>query len=304
MSFLINWENFDRRICKKGGGGGAGIVDYPDYMKDVHNDLLDNTGVDTVSSSLIDIINVALGSSPFATAIAYDPDTDIAAWETAITSHDALLAAITETTDWATLYTQADTTIQSAIDADVAAFADEQDDQLTTVVLPRFNSGMRDINAVVSSAFVVGQALIEGFRDRDVARHSSKLRVSKMQMSLEGTDQMLRLLLSKYAWEESYVRMVVESRRIKIVAKSEEAEANLEIDEADATWDLELFQHGANLLAGIGGGTMVSQKNKRSRGASAIGGAMSGAAAGTMIAPGIGTAIGAVLGAAAGYASA
>jgi len=59
-----------------GGGGGSGEVDYPDYMKVIHNDWLDNTGLDTLTSSITDIMEVAQGGSPWTTQAAYDPDAD------------------------------------------------------------------------------------------------------------------------------------------------------------------------------------------------------------------------------------
>ncbi len=336
MSFLTNWKEFDRRIYKKGGGGSSGTVDYPPYMKTFHGELLDDSGVDTVTTSLMTVINTAVaGNSPFFGEVAFDPDTDIAVWETAITGFDALVNAITETTDWAALFTQAEASIpditagiitEATIVADGVAFADQLDDQITTITLPRFQSGMRDINAVVSSAFVVGEALIEGFRDRDVAKHDSAIRLTAVTKNAElafrseemvtgarinASSQLLRFLIQKYAWEESLVRMTVESRRIKIVAKSEEADTQVTLDEADANWDLEVFQHGANLLAGIGGGVASSKKKKTPKTASAIGGGMAGAATGALVGSEIGSIgggwgalIGAVIGAAAGYYSA
>ena len=295
----------------KGGGGSSGDVDFPDYMKTFHGRALDGSGADTPTSSIVDIINASLGNSPFAAATAYDPDTDITAYEAAISGFDTLIAGIDEATDWAALFTQAETSIDGVsdddIDDDVDAFADELDDEITTKVLPRFEAGMRDINAVVSSAFVIGRANIEGFRDRDVARHASKLRLGvvadRQKSYVMATEQMLRLLIARYGWEESYMRTVIEAKRIKIVAKKEEVDENLKIGEDDATWDLELYQYGANLLASIGSGTMVPKTNKPSRTSSVIGGAMAGATAGSMVSPGWGTAIGAVVGAAAAYYS-
>jgi len=60
-----------------GGGGGSGAVSYPTYMTDVHNDWLDNTGVDTITSSITDVMDAALGNSPFLGMDAYNPDADI-----------------------------------------------------------------------------------------------------------------------------------------------------------------------------------------------------------------------------------
>ena len=97
------------------------------------------------------------------------------------------------------------------------------------------------------------------------------------------------------------MKAYIEGKRIKIVAEKEELDMNTKIDESDALWDLEVFQHGANMLAAIGGGTANPKGKEPSQAQSVIGGALSGAAAGSMISPGWGTVIGAVLGAAAAY---
>lgn len=449
------WKNFHLKVRMKGGGGGggAGVVDYPVHMKNWHSMALDHTGIDTLTSSMTDIINAAFGADPYTGETAYDPSADITAYELAITNFDTLLAGINEPFDWAALFVQAETSLgtpvavanaadvgvigdiavgdavvgniavgdiavpdivdtidvdgisEAEIVADIDAFADQLDDEINIKVLPRFESGMLDINAVASSAYAIGRSTIEGFRNREVAKHASALRlaaeyknadmelgnvklhlnvrqinvnkslevektninkdveiekinlskdidiertniskdidigktnitkdVSLEQMSteikninaqigtanakaiiafhamyLEGSSQMLKFLLSKYTWEEAYMRVVIEGKRIKIVAKKEEAGVNLEIDEAAATWDLEVFQHGANLLASIGGGTMIpGEKKGKSQASSAIGGALAGAAAGAMVGsvvPGIGTAVGAVVGGVLGAAS-
>jgi hypothetical protein len=295
-------------LCKggSGGGGGAGsgAIDYPDYMERIHEDWLDDTGTDTISDSVTSVMSSALGSSPWSGETAYDPDTDITAWETAISDFATILAGLSDTVDWAALYTQAETSIPDAdiagiteteITDDVDAFSDQIDDEITTKVLPRFQAGMRDINAVMSSAFVLGEAIIEGFRDRDVAKHNSALRLAaaeinskidseRVQVRLKASEIMKEMMTNRVSWEQAYAQMVAESRRIKIVAKKEETDMQLKIDEMDALWDLEVFQYGANLLAAIGGGTASTKADKPSMGASMIGGAMTGAAAGGMIA--------------------
>lgn len=294
-----------------GGGGGSGVVDYPAYMKTFHGQMLDHNGADTVTSSITDIINAALSDNPFTGETAFNPDTALAANDTALAAFSVMLAGISEVVDWADIYNgivaEIDGVEEAEITADVVAFAALQDDQINTVVLPRFQAGMRDINAVVSSAFVLGESNIEGFRNRDVAQHSSKLRITSLtnrsNVYIQAADQVLRFTMQKYAWEESYVRTVIESNRIKIVAKKEEADVNLDIDENDATWDIKLYQHGANMLSAIGGGTVAASGKQKGTGASMLGGAMSGAAAGAMIGVNVGGVpgwvVGGVLGAAA-----
>jgi hypothetical protein len=379
-----------------GGGGGAGTVDYPGYMKLTHSDWLnkgDGTNiVDTIEKSITEVMDSALGSSPWSGLSAYPVADDIDDYMTVLNAFVALLAGIDELADWDSIYTQAMTSIgtfipltvaditaimvpdiavadavgitDAAIILDGAAFADQLDDEIANKILPRFRRGMQDINAVVSSSFAVGEACIEGFRDRDVARHISTLRVNAAlknsdveianmgkdvqvgtanmtkaldiaksnqgmdfkvgdlnlrtdaqyaTMYIEAAQQMLQFTIQRYAWELDTVKTTIEADRIKIVAMKEMAESNHSIDEQDALWDLTVFQHGANVLASIGGGTAVPTQKKSNQAASALGGALSGAVSGAMIGgtatlwtgPGafIGAGIGAVLGAAVGLMS-
>ena len=94
--------------------------------------------------------------------------------------------------------------------------------------------------------------------------------------------------------------MLFRSKRIKIVAKGEEAAAENEIDKADALWDLEVFKYGGNLLASIGSASVQEGPSGPSKAQSAIGGAMSGAAAGGILAGASGGAIAGPVGMAAG----
>lgn len=340
-----------------GGGGGSGVVDYPTYMKDFHSSLLDHVGTDTITKSLIDVMNVALGDNPFTGEAAYNPDTDVAEYKAAISDWDTILAGINESSEWSGLYTQAETDLvlsdisvsdksisgitDAVIVTDSANFGNSLDNQIVTTVLPRFQRGMQDINAVVSSAFVVGESNIENTRDIEVAKHESDLRVKaqlknadvevqEAQMNISkdvsvntanlnkdlglvqnrvtAAGNMMQFLIQKYAWEEAYTKIVIEGNRIKIVAKKEEADVNLHIDESDASWDINLFQHGGNLLAGIGGGTVGANGKNATTASSVIGGAMSGAVAGTMVGAEIGSVggpmgalIGGVIGAASGF---
>lgn len=327
------WFDYCGPLAQCKGGGTSGTVDYPTYMKTVHNLWLDHTGVDSLDLSITDVMDAALASSPYVSLEAFNPDTTLTESAAAITAFVSILSGVVDTTGWAALFTQAKASIgdpltdaisEAIIAADITAFSDQLTDEMNTKTLPRFRRGMQDINAVVSSAFPIGEAVIEAFRGRDVAKYSSILRLEVAKtnaeirvrsdsdykrMYVEASNQMLHLMLQRISWQEGVVRTTIESNRIKIVAKKEQADVNAEIDVHDALWDIELFQHGANLLGAIGGGT--SGVNKPSRAQSAIGGALSGAAAGAMTGAQIGAAGGpigavggAVIGGIAGIASA
>lgn len=98
-------------------------------------------------------------------------------------------------------------------------------------------------------------------------------------------------------------------QKTTIIARGEEYEKNLEYDSLAATWDLELFQMGGNVLSAVTGS--VLKAGKPSRAQSTLAGMASGAGmgmeigamipgAGPLAAP-IGGAIGALTGAIAGY---
>jgi hypothetical protein len=282
-------------LCKGGGGGGSGAVSYPDYMQTVHNDWLDNTGVDTITSSITDIMNSAIGGSPWAGQAAYSPTADITAMTNSSTTFQSLVTLLSSGTTLDTLI--ANVLDDSRIDDAVDEYAADLDARMISEVLPRFERGMQDINAVSSSAFVIGRALIEQNQDRQVAKYSADLHMKAF------SDDAIKVIGLKLEYQRLATSTLAEIYRIKIVAKKEEADLNMEIDEKDAKWDLEVFQYGANLLASIGGGTVGTQKPSTAQ--SVLGGALSGAAAGAMAGstmagvgaiPGAG--IGAVLGAA------
>ena len=277
-----------------GGGGGAGVVDYPDYMKTIHGSWLDNAGADTATSSVTDAMNAAYGNSPWATATPYDPDADLVDMIAAPATLQTLVTLLSTGTTLDTLISEI--LDHTRIDDSVDEYAADLDARLIAEVLPRFEGGMRDINAVVSSAFVIGRALIEENQDRQVAKYSADLHRKAF------SDDAMRVIELKLNAQQSASAMAVEANRIKIVAKKEEADTVMKIDMKDALWDLETFQYGSNVLASIGGGTVDPGAKEPSTAQSVIGGAMAGAAAGAMI-PGaslLTALIGGVLGAASG----
>ena len=105
-------------------------------------------------------------------------------------------------------------------------------------------------------------------------------------------------ILKKGDLRAEVTRYTVESQRMRIIAKTEQAVENLLIREHDRKWDLEVFQYGTAVLGGIGGGAFIPAK--KAKAVSALGGALAGASAGAAVGsafPGYGTAIGAAVGA-------
>jgi hypothetical protein len=282
-----------------GGGGGSGAVSYPGYMEDIHEDWLDDSGGDSISESMTSVMDAAIGNSPWTGQAAYDPDTDITAMLAAGTTMQTLVTLLSTGTTLDDLI--ANVLDEDRLDDAVDEFAADLDARLTAEVVPRFERGMQDINAVVSSAFVIGRALIEENQDRQVAKYSADLHMKAF------SDDSIRVIQLKLEYQRAASSIIAELYRMKTAIKSDETKLNIDIDDKDARWDLEVFQYGGNLMASIGGGTGNTKSAGVSQTQSAVGGALSGAAAGAMIGsafPGYGTAIGAGVGAVLGAASA
>ena len=289
-----------------GGGGGSGRVSHPEYLETIHKDWLNNTGDDTIaaSESMTALMDIAIDSgSPFATATAFDPATPLADAWTAVCAFNTVADALANETDWLSAIAAArseydDNVVDSTqIDDDVNAMAQQLEDQLTNITIPKLKAGYRDANAVNSSAYPIAEAVVRGMGMRDVAKYATDLRLKNHFLRAEwigrAADTMLSNLMQRVQFEQAVAQMSIEAKRIHIVATKEQTDQDYAFDEADGRWDLEVYQYGANLLAAIGGGTSMPGKERPSKSQSALGGALSGFAAG-MAVPGGGFVTGAI----------
>ena len=203
-----------------GGGGNSGRISYPSYMETFHGQLLDDATADALDDSIVDLVNAAVGNSPYSGITAYDPDLALNAMDTAVTDFDLVVDRMEHVDDWEVAATAVNTLVNStlitaptlnaatdiasgfidptfAADTNRAAgFIDPKpasedeiveavgahraiaDAQTVSDVLPRFKAGLRDINAVMSSSFTLGQANIEAAVTRDVNKFQGDLRVA------------------------------------------------------------------------------------------------------------------------------
>ncbi len=280
----------DVALCKGGGGGGSGSgrVDYPDYMKSIQSQWLRGTDHDTGPSSYLDdgnditaLMNAAINSNPYDGLSAYDPSDEISEMESALTNFDGIDLS---TTDSISELDNLETYVDSL------STTDKVEDELS-----QFNAGMRDINAVVSSGFTVGQQIVASSMIETKARLKSDIRSKKSDVHLQEN----KLKLSK---GQQLMQTKIEANRMMIVTKSEQTNTDRKIDTRVAEWPLEIFQYGANSLASISGGTIQKKGEEPSEVQSALGGALSGAAMGAATGAMSGTPFGMAAGAAIGGA--
>jgi len=273
-----------------GGGAGSGEIIYPPYLSDTHRDWLSDTETDLIDESVTVIMNDALGNSPFTTAAAYDPTVPVGE---IIAAPDLLQTLVTLLSTGTGL----DDLIENVLDEtritdSVTAFNVDLTNKADAEIYPRFEAGMRDIGAVMSSAFAIGRANIAEKIVNDVAKYEGELRYKAW-----GQDA-IQVINMKLEYQKAVSQYIIEANRMKIVALKEQVDTDVKYDEADATWDLSVFQYGGNLLASVAGGTASANQKQPSTAQSMIGGAMTGGTAGFLIGGPVGAGIGAALGAA------
>ena len=82
--------------------GVAGSVDFPTHMKDYHQDLMDNTGVDTLTPSMLSLMENAYtgAGNPYNARVAYDPGTRISKFSKEVEDFQTLIDGYDPTTAW------------------------------------------------------------------------------------------------------------------------------------------------------------------------------------------------------------
>lgn len=174
-------------------------------------------------------------------------------------------------------------------------------DEIDTNVVPKFVAGMRDINSVNSSAFIIGKSIIQDAHVREINSFSSKLRITAFTTSAEMWSNHLN-------WSRGVIASYAEIFKLYYATRLDMDRANLEYPAKDAMWDINLFDHARGILGALSGSPASTSGggNEPSQAQKSIGGALSGAAAGAMVGsavPGVGTAVGAVVGGVLGLAA-
>jgi hypothetical protein len=294
-----------------GGGGGSGAVSYPAYMQDWHTIQL---------ASISTCMATAQAASPYTGLAAYNPDTNLGAIDTAvglfktayetIDSHDSYTTVSTDAGATANTVFGASviSTIAQDIDDHIASsavastatqtFSDILDEEYSGKITPAFEGGMRDINSIMSSAFILGTSLLATERANKVAKFTSDILIQdhnnrgsqiltlvqkRSDFVNQAVSEMLRLFVQKIEFTRTYAALISDTKRLAIAAKNDQQLEDKAIDVMDGKWDLETFQYGANLLASIGGGTAQPSRMEGSQMARIVGGGLSGAAAGSLI---------------------
>lgn len=283
--------------CKgrsSGGGGQSGKVAYPDYIVTAHSGWI---------TLMNDEVSDLPGLNPYTSAEAYDPEEALLAMQNASDTLNEHVSTLAPTSDWSTYYTTAKTiadvllTDTQAIEDLVDVYEAEQLDQ-TGRALVAFHGALQGANNMMSSAYVVGDALILSYGSRDVDKFRAELYLNRDQQKTafiqNGISTMSQLAQLKSSALQSWASMNIDMNRMKVVAMKEKYEGDLELDVKDVLWNVDVIQEASSILGAPGGAVPATRPMGRNQ--SALAGALSGAGAGVMMGGQVGGPWGAAIG--------
>jgi len=279
----------------KSGGSDSqeGRVRYAAYVEDRHSELLG-----WESSRIRELV----GQSPFNDYVDFDINPGffgagyvLASFPSLYDIYGKFMAGL----DVEYIFNQAfaDTTDGPVVHNLVSAQASDMSYDLETEILPRYETGMRDINAVVSGTFAIGRSLLEANRSRELSRFGAELRYKMIPVAVERWKIHLD-------WNREVVKTYGQILQLYLAAYQDITTFNYEMKTKDTLWPFTLYEYQRSALGAIGGGGGVGgvagSAPGGTTGGKMAGGAMMGAAVGAQVGGPIGAAVGGVLGLASG----
>jgi len=302
-------EFIPRSLVMFGGGGSSGgssgKISYPQYMMNWHLTMLNTT------RNLV----VEAARGPWPKTYVYDPKVwfglpsnntayaalnlykaiDVDAVLTAIMANDDFILPASQITD---IRTKAEAlraelvpgtaygpAVQEIIDSHSAKLLQK----INAEVLPKVDVGLRDVNAVIGSSFVIAREIAMENYTTEIADFSAKVHIRFwelrhelyktveavwMQASLHASEAALKYTTLRLEKAKLQVSMAAELANAATLAQSKYGAMQTEQAIRNRTWKLDLYDHMNKTLASISGASPVSAKDNQSTAAAMFSGAV------------------------------
>ena len=259
-----------------GGGGGGGttvnIVRYADYVEEQHASFI---------SQITTNRDIVVNDSPFAYFEDIDSDTIflgaslLSDFTPLFTLHETFMSGVNLDVLWASILSRTmDTSVVRNL---VIAEGALLDDDIEETSIPRMQVGMRDINSVMASSYIVGRSIIEDGRTKAMAKYKADLDFKLMQIASGRYTTQLE-------WNKSVVGVYAELIKLYYAVKMDVTEYNYSTAAKDKLWPFTVLDFERAALGALQGamnsktdvaGASTTQK--------VISGALGGAAMGAMV---------------------
>lgn len=271
------------------GGDGSQkqehTVRYAPYLEAAHQDMLT-----TVGGAAAAVTSPLGGYGGLDFDDLFGGGTDLTAYPSLYDMYGKFMAGL----DVEVLYDQIfedvinGTVVSEAISQEASRLSDE----VEIVALPRMETGLRDINSIMSSSFIIAREQIEAERVKAIARFSAELKVKLMPIVADRWRGHLE-------WNKAVIESYTNVIRLYITAALDTDGHNIDVASRHALFPFNAYQYWIAAVGTLNGATNTTAEAAGiSKTQKAIGGAMTGAAAGAMFGP-WGAAAGGVIGLAA-----
>jgi len=289
--------------CKGSSGGGFSYsvneVRFPDYVESAFKDLAYKTKTN---------VTQAINASPYWDYPPIDVDLGFFGTGYALGSFPSLYdmyGKFMAGLDVGALFkeTFADTLDSPEVNNIIKVQSTAMDDEIEKTTLPRFKLGMRDMNAVMSSTYIVGKALIEDTKVKALTAFSADLKGRLITVANQRWSTLLN-------WNKAVIEDYTNILQLYLQIKVDVDNNNYTMKTKDVLWPftvLDFERAAVGVLAGAAGSAGVKGGegggSGLSTGAKVMSGAATGAAIGAMV-PGaspitalVGAGIGGIMGA-------
>lgn len=254
-------------------GGGKTYIRYASYVENHHNNFLNKIAsyqkLTVDNSPYSGYSNLSIDDAFFGAGYA------LSSFPSLYDMYGKFMAGL----DIDSLYNQLfeDTVNSTEVNELVLAEAALIEDDIEETVIPRLQLGMRDINSVISSSFVVGKSLIESTRVKVVEKFRADLKYRLIPVVKERWTAHLD-------WNKNVVCTYAEILKFYISGKIDVNEVNYAFAARNRLWPFTVLEYQRAALGALQGAiTTTSDTAGSSTTSKVIGGALTGAATGAMI---------------------
>jgi len=281
-----------------GGGGGASnttnVIRYAPYIEAHHTAFLDRTAnhvnwiLDNNATynpyNFYDVIPVENGFF----GIGYT----LASFPSLFDVYGKFVAGLDIEALWAELMDSTSDSPQA--NNFIAAESVMLDEELESKILPKYLTGMRDLNAVMSSSFVIGKALLYDTKQKMVEKFSAELKWKLVGIAQDRWK-------AHIAWNAEAVSSYAKLFELYFDSKEGVTRTNMEFLAKKALWPLDILDYQRANLGALTGATKSTSSASSSKGSKAggvVGGIAGGAAMGATVTGGnpYGALIGGIIG--------
>lgn len=270
----------------KGGGSSESTVRWAPYVEAAHIELIENYQTYRAWALVPDPIkglynwdySGGLISSPFRDFVPLDIEDiffgtglDVSSIDPIYDKYDQLITQLDLNASFNSIF--ADTVNGTVIDNLVSAQATKLSDDLEQVAYPRFECGLRDINSVISTSFVMGRAVMEQGRTKALAAYDAELRYRLLPLVVERWKATID-------WNKLSFDEYVNTLKFYVTLKDELDSHTMEIRAKNSLWVFTILEYERGAAAALAGPqTATNEVKGASKGQQIAGGVMMGLSA-------------------------